>query len=274
MDTPRPQSSSFPDPVSYEPYYNAQTVVKSPATPQGHTPQQSSESSSQSTPELTHRQEEPAKVQQAPQKSPQEVLDSLAASFKAESAAIQPPQTEKTSLSINQGQPQAPLPKPQEIHQVKQVAQSTAPQQKSFPFMMFTIASVVLIVLIGGGIAASTFLNQQAQKTVTPLVPTKAVVQTPVITNAPVASSSAVPLTLLTPQNADVTSSPQITLSGKTTPLSSVIIFTDRDQQEVEATQTGEFTANVTLAKGLNKISAVTMTKNGSTLVERYVINE
>lgn len=69
-------------------------------------------------------------------------------------------------------------------------------------------------------------------------------------------------LSITDPQNFIVVSSSDITIHGKTSPLSSVAITSEKDDSIVEANQSGLFSLKISLVSGENEIIVVSVSPN------------
>jgi hypothetical protein len=63
-----------------------------------------------------------------------------------------------------------------------------------------------------------------------------------------------------------------LTVNGKTSPKSNVVVFTDETNQLLEADGNGSFSANLTLKKGLNNINVTAFDKDGNQKIVTRIV--
>jgi hypothetical protein len=109
----------------------------------------------------------------------------------------------------------------------------------------------VLIGLLAAGIA---FYFYQSTKTIS--TPNQITLNAPSPTPTP---KPTVYISLNNPNDETVTDSKTLTVSGKTNPNATIIIYTDNDQQIIQPSTQGDFSTTLTLDNGENllKISAI-----------------
>src|ERR1035437_1817080 len=115
----------------------------------------------------------------------------------------------------------------------------------------------VLIGLLAAGIA---FYFYQSTKTVS--TPNQITLNAPTPTPTPKPN---VYITLSNPNDEEVTDSKTLTVSGKTNPGATIIIYTDGDQQVIQPTGQGDFSATLTLGSGENLLKITSILPSGDT---------
>ena len=119
------------------------------------------------------------------------------------------------------------------------------PVQKNSRMPMVLIAVVLLLAVVGG--LAFVFKDK--------LLPQQTAVLTPISNDT--AAQAIVPLTLSveSPNNQTLVSSPNVLVKGKTKPNTTLSIFTETDAISLESDAQGNFQGTITLEKGINTLT-------------------
>jgi hypothetical protein len=115
----------------------------------------------------------------------------------------------------------------------------------------------VLIGLLAAGIA---FYFYQSTKTVS--TPNQITLNAPTPTPTPKPN---VYITLSNPNDEEVTDSKTLTVSGKTNPGATIIIYTDNGQDVIQPTGQGDFSTTITLDSGENLLKITSILPSGDT---------
>lgn len=126
----------------------------------------------------------------------------------------------------------------------------TTPNKKNhMPLLWgFLTAGTIVVIL-------SIFFSLTQNKTQTPKTTTYA---PPTATPIPYAFD----LSIESPSDNEVTHQNRIAVKGKTSPKSTVVLFSDNDQNSVESDDSGNFTGDVLLASGINSITITAYGEN------------
>lgn len=113
--------------------------------------------------------------------------------------------------------------------------------------------------ILGGLIVAGVaFYFYQSSKTIPP-----SQVKTIEIAN-PTPTSTPALLTLDAPQDLSVTDNKTVTVSGKTTPGTTIVISTSTDDQAITPSATGDFSTTVTIGDNENQIHILAIDPKGN----------
>ncbi len=127
--------------------------------------------------------------------------------------------------------------------------------EKKEIFWAIIIGFAIGLVITFGVITANRAIRQKQQATPSP-------------TSSPQSTSEAeaknVLLEVKEPEDESVQSKEKITLSGSTTPNATVVIFHEEGEQILEATESGEFSTQITLVAGANQITVKAFTEEGN----------
>jgi hypothetical protein len=115
----------------------------------------------------------------------------------------------------------------------------------------------VLIGLLAAGVA---FYFYQSTKTVS--TPNQITLNAPTPTPTPKPN---VYITLSNLNDEEVTDSKTLTVSGKTNPSATIIIYTDNGQQVIQPTNQGDFSTTITLDSGENLLKITSILPSGDT---------
>lgn len=123
---------------------------------------------------------------------------------------------------------------------------------------------VLIAIVLGFGlgllITFGLWSANKAMKQKEELPPT-AEETTPSLSPTPIPASFS--LAILTPEDESVQAEEKITVSGSTEPEVQVIIISNKDEEIVEADNTGKFSADITLEKGTNEITITATNEAG-----------
>jgi hypothetical protein len=117
-----------------------------------------------------------------------------------------------------------------------------------------------IMVIIGLLVAGVAFYIYQGTKTIKA---PRTTILTATPTPNPVTNSTY--LNIISPTDESITDKKTITVSGKTTPNSTIVITTNSDQEIVEPSGQGDFSTAMTLASGANLIRITVFGSDGQT---------
>lgn len=126
-------------------------------------------------------------------------------------------------------------------------------------YLLLIIVLVVAILAIGGFAfyRSTTVQTPPSASPTTPTVPS----QPPATTTPPAAPlQKMISLTVSSPTNGQIVSTPTVTVSGKTIPNADVAV----NDKDLKANASGNFTTVLTLDEGDNNISVTASDENGS----------
>ncbi len=119
------------------------------------------------------------------------------------------------------------------------------------------VGGVALGLLVIGGL---WWTNKTATEE-NPIVPSP----TPLITQAPTLTPAlSLPLEIINPENESIIEEEEITLEGKTTPGSVVVVIYSEGENIVEADEEGNFETEITLVGGANEIKITAYDEEGN----------
>jgi len=108
------------------------------------------------------------------------------------------------------------------------------------------IIAVLLIVLVLGSAGFACF--KFTKKTSPP---------------APVVTTQPLTLSLESPSDGTVVLDGQVTIKGKTLPNTTVVFYTENDQNSVESSSDGQFEGTITLSSGINTLTTIAYAEDG-----------
>lgn len=122
----------------------------------------------------------------------------------------------------------------------------------------------VLIGLLAAGLA---FYFYQSTKTVS--TPNQITLNAPTPTPTP---KPTVYISLSNPEDESIVSSKTLTVSGKTNPDATVIIYTDSTQQVIQPSTQGDFSTTITIGDGENLIKMTSILPSGETIMVQRTV--
>jgi cellulose synthase/poly-beta-1,6-N-acetylglucosamine synthase-like glycosyltransferase len=87
--------------------------------------------------------------------------------------------------------------------------------------------------------------------------------RTPPSAPSPELKKEEISLTLTSPEDNQVTDIASVKIAGKTNPQALIVIYSQDNEEVLEASQDGSFSINFPLSEGLNEITIINQTKDG-----------
>ena len=134
--------------------------------------------------------------------------------------------------------------------------------RKEFVVAIFLGLTVGLLIIVGIVIARQAFEKHQtgSERTANESLP----ISTSLSTSPPTATPT-IPkhsLTINQPDDNSVVSSSELMISGKTTPLSTIAIVSEKNEYFAQADETGLFSQKIELITGVNEIKMASLAPN------------
>lgn len=151
----------------------------------------------------------------------------------------------KIKLLMNQvAQPVVSDPKPGSNQQFS----ASPPQKKISPFILMGLGIVVSL-----GVAAFIWFR---------LFPSQPPITS--VTTSPVPLTQALTLELTSPADGTLSVNQEVLVTGKTLPNTTVVFFTETDENSMQSDTNGMFESTITLAEGINSLTVTVFGEDGT----------
>lgn len=132
-----------------------------------------------------------------------------------------------------------------------------APSTPWFKSKIFLSLSIVLFtaILVVGGLFIFQNINKEPQVVQAPTEENEGIPQPP--------ETELLTLSLIGPAEGEITTTEEIVVKGKTSPNTTVMFFTDADQNSLQSDATGAFSGRVKMRLGINELSVSAISKTG-----------